>query len=142
MKIITTIFLLLFIANNIKAQTPMQYNQAINGKWEGTIEGENSERILEIEFIKTKVKLSGKGTIAGFSKVEGTNKTSFTGTIQLVDGYFELVLKEIGKKTTNGVFEIRIHISDLELTPAERTCTGSWTSNKTKKVKKVTVTKQ
>ncbi len=140
MKSIALFIIVLIFANNINAQSTAYYNKALKGKWEGAIEG-TTTRILELYITTVNCKLAGNGKINGYSKVEGTNKTYFSGTIELVDGYFEIELKEIGNKSTNGVFLLSINISDLDEKYYNRKLEGNWTSNKTKKLKTVNLTK-
>ncbi len=133
--LITTLFI-----QHSNAQSN-NFNKAVLGSWLGELISESVKPVLELNFIKANIYQNGKGTVSGFSYVNGKNKTSFTGTVKLVDGYLEFTLKEAGSKTTNGIFELAVHITELISTQQEIHLNGNWTSNKTKKVKQVSLVK-
>ena len=138
-----TIFLFIFISLYVhicNAQT-IKYNQAIIGSWLGELIGKTQKPLLELKFSKVNINSKGKGTVSGFSYVNGENKTGFNGTVKIVDGYIEFTLKEIGVKTTNGVFLLATQITELLAKNQELHLDGSWTSNKTKQIKQVSLVK-
>ena len=141
-KILLFIIVVLFVHYSNAQDNKGNFEKKLIGTWNGVIKDDASEKTLKLIITKITFINTGKTMVYGYSTVNEKNKTAFIGTVKLVDGFVDLLLTEKGNKTTNGIFEINTHITDLDNDSGLKELNGSWTQNKTKKVKTVIVNKR
>jgi hypothetical protein len=143
MKKIFISICILILMQTMQAQYSSEkvLSKGLIGNWIGSIKNDETENTLELTILKATFKTSGKWPISGYCTVNGKNKTYFSGTTQLIDGYVDLILKEKGNKATDGIFMISIAVEGLEPGSESKKLEGIWKQSKTKKTKEVLLEK-
>jgi hypothetical protein len=141
-KIIFTCLILIAVINvNAQENTKQFFQNWLIGTWTGDLKG-TTTKALKIVIVTAKFRENSTSTLTGYSTVNGKNKTAFTGTFNIEDGYVDITLNENGNKKTDGIFKLSSQGPPGGMQTGEsKVIIGTWKSFDTKIEKTVLIAK-